>query len=89
MRTVSLVMAFQLFALPQMLTAQSVVAIYEDSGSQPPPLLEEEVLKHACTIREEVCVMDMGAVLTAHFHQYEEAMRDHPLLDVPHLPPWS
>lgn len=87
MRIVSLVMAFQLFALPQMLTAQSVVAIYEDSGSQTPPLLEEEVLKHACTIREEVCLLDVGAVLTAQFHQYEESMRAHPLLEVPHQPP--
>jgi hypothetical protein len=89
MRIVSLVMAFHLFALPQMLTAQSVVAIFEDCGSQPPPMLEEEALKHACTLREELCLMDVGAMLTAHFHQYEESMRDHPLMEVPHQPPRS
>jgi hypothetical protein len=89
MRILSLVMAFQLFALPQMLTARSVVAVFEDCGSQPPQILEEEVLKHACMLREDVRLMDVGAALTARFHQYEEAMRDHPLLEVPHQPPRS
>ena len=90
MRVFALVMAFQLFALPQMLTAQAVVAGLEDCGSQPSPINEEEGgFKQACPVREGLRMMDVSAVLTAQFHQYEEAMLDHPLLEVPHQPPRS
>lgn len=82
-------MAFQLFALPQMLTAQAVVAVFEDSGSQPPSINEEEGFKQVCPLRETLRAMDMGVALTAQFHQFEEAMLDHPLLEIPHQPPRS
>lgn len=45
MRVVALVMAFNVFMLPQVLTAQSIVNLYEECDSQPPPIIEEEVLK--------------------------------------------
>lgn len=87
MRVLSVVMAFYLFALPQMLTAQNVVAIFEECGSQPPPIIEEEVLKHAVDFRDHVHMPRPDRALVAQFHQYEDQMLDHPLLEVPHQPP--
>ena len=88
MRILSLVMAFHLFMLPQILTAQSFLdPVEEDAVQQIPPLLEEEVLKHACALHPCVFApvnVDQGTTL---LHQYEERMRDHPLLEVPHQPP--
>ena len=89
MRVLSVVMALHLFMLPQMLTAQNVVAIFEDCGSQQPTVLEEEVLKHAVDFREQVHLSCTDRLLAPLFHQYEDAMLDHPLLEVPHQPPRS
>lgn len=89
MRVISALMAIQLFMLPQMITAQSVVTILEERGAQPPSILEEEVLKHAVDFREQVPVPRLERAMVAQFHQYEEAMLDHPLLEVPHQPPRS
>ncbi len=89
MRVLSLVMSFYLFMLPQLLTAQNVVAIFQDCGAQQPTILEEEVLKHAVDFRDHVPVPGPEHALVAQFHQYEEEMLDHPLLEVPHQPPRS
>lgn len=89
MRVLSLFMAFHLCLLPQLLTTQSVVAIYEESGTQLPTILEEEVLKHAVDFRDVVPMAVPESALIAQFHQYEEEMRDHPLMEVPHQPPRS
>jgi hypothetical protein len=89
MRVLALVMAFNLFTLPQMLTAQSVLALYEECGSKSAPILEEEVLKHACQPRNEVRSLEFFSDATLQLHQYAEDMLDHPLLEVPHQPPKS
>ncbi len=87
MRVLSLAMSFYLFVLPQMLTAQNVVTIFEDCGSQPPPIIEEEVLKHAVEFRDQVRMWPLEPSRVAHFHQFEEEMLDHPVLEVPEQPP--
>lgn len=87
MRVLSLVMSAYLFVLPQMLTSQYVVAIFEDCGSQPPPIIEEEVLKHAVPFEEHVRIPDPEPLMTARFLQFEEEMLDHPVLEVPDQPP--
>lgn len=88
MRILSLVMAFHLFMLPQILTAQSFLdPLEEDAVQQIPTLLEEEVLKHACAIHANVFAPENADRSTTLLHQYEERMREHPLLEVPHQPP--
>ena len=86
MRGVALIMAFSLFAAPQILTAQSIVALYAECGSQPTPIIEEEVVKHACPWRSDVSIA-FPDDLTVLMHQYEERMLDHPVVEVPHQPP--
>lgn len=87
MRIVSLVMACHLFMLPQVLTAQSLMDTMEQDVQQPPQLLEEEVLKHACSIHHAPFAPVNADASIELMHQYEERMLDHPLLEVPHQPP--
>jgi hypothetical protein len=87
MRALALFMAFNLFMLPQVLTAQSIVNLYEECDSQPPPIIEEEVLKHACSIHRSAVPGKRGDGLVVLMHQYEERMLDHPVKEVPHQPP--
>lgn len=89
MRVLALVMAFNLFMLPQVLTAQSIVNLYAECDQQPPPIIEEEVLKHACSIHRAPVTGECADGLVVLMHQYEERMMDHPLMDVPHQPPRS
>lgn len=89
MRLVSLVMAFQMFLLPQLINTQMAITVVEERGAQPPPLSEEEVLKHAVSFRDQVYSAAPDRDLVAQFHQYEEMMLDHPLREVPHQPPRS
>lgn len=88
MRMLSLLMAFQLFMLPQMVNSQRAVTMMEERGSQPPPIIEEEVLKHAISFRGMHSAVPAMAQV-AQFHQYAEMMLDHPLREVPHQPPRS
>jgi hypothetical protein len=88
MRALSLIMAMQLFWLPQMVNAQKAVTLVEERGSQSPPIVEEEV-KHACNIHGHAFPAMPDRDLVAQFHQYEEMMLDHPLREVPHQPPRS
>lgn len=88
MRVISLVMAFQLFVLPQMVNSQRAVAVMEERSPQPPPIIEEEVLKHAIRFSGMPSAMPALAQVTQ-FHQHTEMMLDHPLREVPHLPPRS
>lgn len=87
MRIMAVIMTFSLVTLPQLLTTQAMVQMFEERGSQPPPIIEEEVLKHACTLRNEPDTPVQEASVIEFLHQYEEKMLDHPLLDVPHQPP--
>jgi hypothetical protein len=80
-------MAFDLFMLPQVLTAQSLFDWCEECGPQPPPIIEEEVLKHACSIHHAVEADIPSDGLVVLMHQLEERMMDHPLVEVPHQPP--
>lgn len=89
MRVLSLVLACQMFLLPQLINSQKAMAIVEERGAQPLPILEEEVLKHALSFRAPVHSGAPDRDLVAHFHQYEEMMLDHPLREVPHQPPRS
>ncbi len=81
-------MAFNLFMLPQVLTAQSLFGVCEECGT-PPPIIEEEVLKHACTLHRVADADDLSDGPVVLMHQLEERMLDHPLLEVPHQPPRS
>ncbi|MBK6832315.1 MAG: hypothetical protein IPG92_16975 [Flavobacteriales bacterium] len=87
MRATSLMMAFALFVAPQILNSQSIVSLYAECGSQPVPIIEEEVLKHACEVRSEVCPLASEGHVKILLHQYEESMLDHPAMEVPHQPP--
>lgn len=89
MRVLSLVMAFQLLLLPQLANTQYAVTVLEERSSQPAPVLEEEVLKHAVNFRHHAYSEVPDRDLVAQFHQYEEMMLDHPLREVPHQPPRS
>lgn len=89
MRALSLIMAFNLFMLPQVVTSQSILNMYEECDSQPPPIIEEEVLKHACAIHRGTPPHAAAEGLVVLFHQYQDRMLDHPLLEVPHQPPRS
>jgi hypothetical protein len=89
MRLVSMFMAFQLFMAPLVTTSQDVVSIYKEMGCKPPPIIEEEVVKHV--VGQLSCAHPTAPdrILVAQFHQYEEMMLDHPLREVPHQPPRS
>lgn len=89
MRVISLVMAFQLFLLPQLANTQYSITVVEERSSQPPPIMEEEVAKHIVSFRHHTPSEVPERNLVAQFHQYEEMMLDHPLREVPHQPPRS
>ena len=87
MRVSAPIMACALFIAPQILTAQSIVSLYAECGSQPPPIIEEEVLKHACALRSDLRPPAACGDMKVRLQQYEESMLDHPALEVPHQPP--
>lgn len=89
LRVLAVAMAFNLFLLPQVLTAQSIVGLFEECGSQPPSLIEEEALKHDCTLHRTLVPLDPQVGSPVLMHQLEERLRAHPLVEVPHQPPRS
>lgn len=87
MRAAALTMAISLFAAPQIITTKSIISLYAECGSQAPPIIEEEEVRHACDWRCDVHTPAFPDDLTVLMHQYEEGMLDHPVVEVPHQPP--
>jgi hypothetical protein len=87
MRALSVLLALQLFALPLMVNAQTTIDLFEECGSQVPPVIEEEVLKHACEVRIGQLPQDLSQRVWLLLSVYQDSMLDHPIMEVPHQPP--
>ncbi|MEO8068524.1 MAG: hypothetical protein ABI599_12585 [Flavobacteriales bacterium] len=86
-RSLAVALALQLFLLPQLSTAQGILNIFDECGSTAAPILEEEVIKHACEIRIGIVPKNLSTTVQSFLHWYQDSMLDHPALEVPHQPP--
>lgn len=86
-RCVAMLLTLQIFLAPQMANAQGILAIFEECGTAVPPVLEEEVLKHACEVRIGMLPENLSTTVQLFLHWYQDSMLDHPALEVPHQPP--
>lgn len=86
-RLLAVALALQLFLLPQLSTAQGILNIFEECGNTAAPILEEEVIKHACAVRIGIVTENLSSSVQLFLHWYQDSMLDHPALEVPHQPP--
>ncbi len=86
-RLVAVLLAAHLFIVPQLTNDLGVFAALEECGNTMPPILEEEVLKHACEVRFGTLPEDLSTTVQVFLHWYQDSMLDHPALEVPHQPP--
>ena len=87
MRSMAVLLALNLALLPLLSTANTTIALFEERGNEVPPVLEEEILKHACEIRIGRSADTASRSLLLLLHQYQDRMLDDPVLEVPHQPP--